>query len=284
MGYFTYKNVYGFARPPLKFAEGVRCNEQGFFKSTHVSANSNGKKVVPAGTFVAEVIKNDGTVEDRPLPRGQVKTAATTSDTVLEFQQATQNFIAGDELYLTHPYATLTVTGTGLGSISYQGATYSFTPVSAANAGEAAIEFANHLNKTSLRTWFEFYHDENNDAVYVVARNGSTLYEVTAGGTLGSGAVSLTLNDTALGTVISVDVDNNKVTLGSTLTASVFQGAYVGVKVSRIKGMYYPEVDLDLTDRPQYSHGLATEGTVSLSNVPYFDSSFFNDLKNLTVG
>lgn len=272
MAYFTRKDIYDMEDYVLRDSAGQERSNAANLSSDYIGSNPKGKKIIRPGTFIAECFDVNGEVIDRAWPASYVNTAITTADTELDLDTPFV-FVPGDVLYVIEPYTTLTVASTALGSITYQGRTYSYTPVGAASAGEAAVMFASYFANTPLHQEFKFVPDETNAELHVLAADGASQLTITLAGSLGTGNVTTTVVTTAVGTVLAFNSTTNKVLLSAVSGVDVPAGLGVGVNINSIKGLHADPTVLDLTENSDMQVGILTAGNVKASKLKYWNTS-----------
>ena len=281
MAYFQHNEVFNLDNYVLATSEGACYDVAASLYQQHISPDAQGRRVIAPGTFIVETFDSNGNVVDRAWPASYVNTALTTSTNLVD--AATPNvFIPGDVVYILEPFVTATVSATTVGSFTYKSRVYSYTPVGAADTGEAAVQFASYFNKTALRRDFKFVADETNSKVYVVAGDGVSTLSITAGGSLGAGALNLTVNDTAIGTVLAFEVGTGKIILTANATAAVPAGLAIGTRINYIKGLHSHPMHIDLTTKPSEQIGILNKGRVKTSNIKYWNGQVKIDLPDIT--
>lgn len=241
-------------------------------RKTDISPDSLGQYKLPSGFFIARM----GTTY-RPMPQMRLTTATTTSSPRFKVS-CPYIFKAGDVLNILKPYTVLTVSGTGAGSLALNGRVVSYNPVGAANATEAATLSAKYYNDSVLGNYLDFIAAA--DKLWVFAKDGFTLYTVTPTGTLGSSGVTLALNTTAIGTVMSVDASTDEVVLTSNAAVAVPVGVSIGVVVDEVYGIHIGSVTFkQFEDRRDIPVCSAVQ--LRLPQMPFWDDYVKRDVPNL---
>lgn len=282
MAYFKHTDVYNLDNYVLAVSEGACYDEAANLHATFVSPDAKGRRTVAPGTFIVECFDDNGNVVDRAWPASYVNTALTTGTNLVD-AATPYVFIPGDVLLIQEPYVTATVSATTVGSFTYKGRVYSYTPVGAADPGEAAVQHAAYFNKTALARDFKFVADETNAVVYVAAADGVTALSITAGGALGAGALNLAVNNTAVGTVLAFEVGTGKLILTANAAVAVPAGLSVGVSINRVKGLHSHPMHIELTDIPEKQIGILNKGRVKASALKYWNGQVGIDLPQIDI-
>ena len=275
MAFLNRTPSYALDKQVLKYSEGARFPVAANLYASNMGADVNGKKMLLAGSFVAEVMGANSTVIHRPLPATYLKTTATSGTTMLEVNHSSY-FMPGDVLYLIDRYSSATVTGATAGTITCKGISISFTPTPS-DATLAAGEWVTYLNKTRIGYLFKVFNVAG--TVYFVGEDKIT---VSGGLTL---VADQYLESTSIGTVSHTD--EGKIYLTATgvpsgLTAPVLAGLAIGIRYISILGLY-TSISLDLTTNLQEQIGLLTQGTVYKNALLYWNPNILTFLPNLDV-
>ena len=197
---------------------------------TKFTAGTDGLKCVEAGFWVSESTDNLG----RVLPRAKTTAAATTTDSVLTLDNV-QPFVATDELYVVPASVqvdlgaawaigdTLTVTVAGL--------PFTYTAIAAGDAAAFGAAFADAFNANpATRRLAQAI--AGTTAVTIVSADYAVPHTITVAATGSTatidGGLTILTPFRALGTVQSVDVANNTLTLTAPATVNVAEGVPVG--------------------------------------------------------
>lgn len=269
MAYFNQGTTYAIDPAILAFTEGNIANISVTVDDDYITLNADDKKIVPAGMWVADVA---GVY--RFLPRATVTQAATTSDTTLKFSPYNV-FVAGDVLYFTEPYVTLTITASTAAqtqTITVLGFTATATATTT-NVTTTATEVVAAINSTAGLSDL-VYAVNAAGVVYIFAKDGVTNYGVTEGGTVTAtlSAATMSRNTTAIGTISTITNSTGLVTLTGTASAAVPIGAHIGVAGAKVLGLHVHAVDYTIA----YSKDLAlyTQAAgVRTQYLPYFDGA-----------
>jgi hypothetical protein len=256
--------------------------------------NSEGVAQIPAGSFIVEMFNSDGDIINRCLPSAKLANAVTTSDTELTIARQIEKypyvpFLVGDILKITHGFAKFTVSATTAGSVTIFGQTLTFTPTGATDVNEAATMFAEHFSKRLVGLYHKIKVLAYEDDLYFVAEDKSQTFTITPdgtniinpGGTPGD-PLTTAVENTAIGTVSQVDLENNKVTLAAASTLAIPEGMAIGAEYLSIKGLLETGIELR-SEFPSENHGLVTGGSVYKLRIPYWEESINQILPKLTV-
>jgi len=283
MAAFTREYPFVQDKQILRSVVGVEQSRSAQLTSSMISRDTEGKRIVKAGSFVAK--KFDGTF--RVLPRVKVATAVSTGSPNIVGTIYPQVFVSGDVLTIQGTYAVFDVTATTAGSLEFNGRVVSVTPTGAGTTGAATTLFAELFADTFLGNSFYFIADATNSALYVFAKDGKSLYTLTADGTQLQGRgtnpddpVTLAYNDTSIGTVSYVDETTGTIVLTANAAIAVPTGVPIGVNVQEVYGLLNNSYALT-TERPNYDVGLIHKAQVFLSGLPYYDSTIATDLPRI---
>lgn len=236
-----------------------------------ISLNKQGKRTVPAGTFIAKIGE-----ENRFLPRGTVTVAPSGVRIKVENPYV---FTNGDVIKHIAPYGVITVGSVAIGSVAVKGITYSYTPTGASTVQEAAVMFANELNRyTSLTEVYTFFAYE--DDIYFYSTDGVTQETMTLTGSLGAG--DATINAPAsVGTVSYIDLDTEEIVMTGTITAAAPIGMPIGVEVDNI--FCLTSHSYDLTNQPTLNLAGCNQGKVYKGHLPHYDATIKKHLPLIEV-
>ena len=267
MPYFNQSQTFNTDKAILAFTEGNIANISVTIDNTYVGLNSELRRVVPEGLFVAEV----GNV-NRFLPRAKVTQAISASATT--FKMSPYNiFVPGDILFVNDPYSILTVaassaTQTQVITVNGRSATATVTTsdtTTSATEIAAAINSAAYLNQM-------VYAISDASAVYIFSKNGITNIPITESGTVTATLSSaiLATNNTAIGTISNIDPVTGTITLAANASVALPIGTGIGVPVNNILGLHVHSVDFTLATAK--SCALYTQAAgVRTQYLPYFD-------------
>lgn len=265
MTFDTDKAILAFATGNI-FGKSITLAENG------IPFDANGNKTIPSGIFVAE--KADGTY--RFLPRASVTTAIATSSPTIAVSPVIP-FEVGEALYILEPYTVLTITAvsaTQTQTITINGVTASAVASNTVNA-DLAVLVANAVNNT-LGINNIAYAIASGDDVYLFPKDGKSLLGVTEGGTATAtlSAATMAYNNTAIGTISSIDAVAKTITLGANAAVAVPVGAKIGTRnIKSIVGMCLGS--MDLTEQNRVNLAILTESSgVREHLLPYFEEGF----------
>lgn len=283
MAAFTREYPFVQDKQILRSVVGVEQSRSAQLTTSMISRDTEGKRIVKAGSFVATLANNTF----RVLPRVKVATAVATNSKLIQGTVYPYVFVSGDVLTIQGTYVTFDVAATTAGTLEYKGRTVSITPTGAANTGAATTLFAEGFADTYLGNFFYFVADVTNSVLYVFSKDGYSTDELTADGTVlqGGGAnpddpVALAYNDTSIGTVSYVDEATGNIVLTANAAIAVPTGVPIGVTVQKVYGLLNNSYALT-TERPNYDVGLIHKAQVFLSGLPYYDYTIQTDLPGI---
>lgn len=256
----------------LAFSSGNIFGKSITLEENGIPFDENGNKSVPSGMFVAE--KADGSY--RFLPRATVKTAIATNSPTIAVSPVIP-FEVGEALYILEPHTILTITAVTAAqtqTITVNGITATATASTGVNA-DLAILVANAVNTTGGIN-SEIYAIASGDSVYLFPKDGKSLLGVTEGGTATatlSGA-TMAYNNTAIGTIASINAVAKTITLGANAAVAVPVGVNIGTRnIKNIIGMCVG--GMDLTEQNRVNLAILTESSgVREHLLPYFEEGF----------
>jgi hypothetical protein len=237
-----------------------------------VNATST-EKEVRAGMFVCKV-GNDF----RYLPRTDVTAGATTSEAVITVD-IPEVFKVGDVLYPVELYALITLGGTIASTesmtITISGVTNTFVSTSTsldAMATGLVNAINNHpITKQLVRAvanastiWIYGLDGISNYSVAVAENSASGTITITTGG------AALVVPNTAIGTISSINMTNDRITLTANAAIAVPVGMKIGVRIDDFYG-------LDVSSRNFTDFAIAEIATYECANavrtqfLPYLD-------------
>jgi hypothetical protein len=269
----------------LRSVVGVEQNRSAQLTTSMISRDTEGKRIVKAGSFVAK--KANGTF--RILPRVKVATYVSTGSPLIQGTAYPYVFVAGDVLTVQGTFATFDVAGLTAGTLEYKGRTVSVTPTGAGNTGAATTLFASGFAATFLGNFFYFVADVTNSILYVFSKSGNLVEDITGDGTILQGTVgdatdpqTLAYKDTTIGTVSYVDEATGNIVLTGNAAFAVPTGVPIGVTIQEVYGLLNNSYALT-TERPNYDVGLISKAQVFLSGLPYYDDTIKTDLPDIDV-
>lgn len=260
-------------------------NRNCYVTSDYITLNNEAKSEVPAGLFVATMTSG----VDRFLPRTKTRTAVTASSTTTVTLSPYNIFVPGDVLHTVEPYVTLTVTTVSAAqtvTVTLNGVTATATATTS-NTTTTASEVVTAINNTPLLK-DDVYALNAANVIYIYAKDGKSLYTLTTGGTVTSAALGnsgvMAHNNTAIGTISSINYVTGVATLTAAATATVPIGANLGVRgISEIKGLHIHAVDFTVIKSQPLSLYADSAG-VRTQLLPYFDFTLIKALPKLTFG
>lgn len=205
-------------------------NRNAAINNDTIALNTDGKRYVPEGMFV--VLEGDTA---RYLPRATVSTATSTGSTAVVCTPS-QIFKANDVLYVVEPYATVTLGGTPAATsetvtVTVDGVAVTAT-IGSVVLADAAVAVRNAINNSTLLNQ-KVFALSTGAVVYVFAKDGISTYSFAvakSGDITVTASGALTAFGSALGTVSSVNVATNTVTLGANAAAVLPVGTHIGVR------------------------------------------------------
>lgn len=267
MPFFNQSQVFLTDKAILAFTEGNIANISATVTDQFIGLNSENRKTVPEGLFVAEV----GNVV-RFLPRAKVKVATSTSSPTVNMSPY-NIFVPGDILHVNDPYVILTVTAsaaTQTQTITVSGRTATAT-VTTNNTTTSASEIALAINSAAYVQEIVYALSVNN-LVYIFAKDGITNIPITEGGTVTatlSGAI-LATNATPIGTIQSINPITGDVTLSANSSVVLPVGTGIGVHINKILGLHVHSVDFDIATAKDLALYTQAAG-VRIQYLPYYD-------------
>lgn len=255
-------------------------------ESTNVGLNSRGKKVVPAGLFLAKV---GGT--NRFLPRDYVQADVTSSPNI-EVSMP-EIFLAGDEIYHLEPSGLITLANTWAANDTITirfsepslGINVSYTHTQAgANLAALDDELVAALNEATNPLYpFARFEVGSTGQIIPYTRGLVFTMSVTAT-TAGDGTATVTTAisnaPVLLGTVSSVDFANSTLVLGANSAINLKAGARIGTLVEEVYGLY--NHSKDFSDRNiDTLKAIDRCDRVYKSGMPYFDYELASRFPNM---
>ncbi len=267
MAYYSVGEAFGIDKAILRYAHGNFHTVHVTVPRTKLSLNSEYKRAVPAGLFVAE----ETPAQYRFLPRANTTSAVETTGNTFKLDLF-YLFVPGDKIQVLEPNTVLTITSVAASqtaNISILGRTASATS-STSDPATFAAEVALGVNNAPYVNDFLEARATGNQ-VYLISKNNQILevtYNGTATATLSS--PNTTVAPTPIGTVANVSQDGT-IKLESNPTTPVPSGVRVGVPVQKVLGL-----DIharDFVTAPVRNIALLTESTaVETRFLPYIDS------------
>lgn len=280
MAAFTREYPFIQDKQILRSVVGVEQSRSAQLTSSMISRDTEGKRIVKAGSFVVKTFNNTF----RILPRVKVATAVTTGSPNIVGTVYPYVFVSGDVLTIQGTYVVFDVAATTAGTLEYNGRVISVTPTGAGSTGAATTLFASGFANTFLGNTFNFIADSTNSKLYVFSKDGISLSTLTAdgvvlqgGGTNPDDPVTLAYNDTAIGTVSYVDETTGNIVLTANAAIAVPTGVPIGVTIQEVYGLLNNSYALT-TERPNYDVGIIHKAQVFLSGLPYYDDTIATDL------
>lgn len=274
MAYFTRNNGSFSVDPAILANTGAEinvANRNANITDTYIGLNAENAFAVPAGLFVATV---NGV--DRFLPRTKNSTLITATSSTSFTASPYNIFVTGDVLHLLEPHVILTITGATVGqtqTITVAGLTATATATTT-NTTTTATEVVAAVNARAGLNQLVYALNVAN-AVYIFAKDGTSLLGVTEGGTVTAtlNAATMAYNDTAVGTISHIIPATGVIHLTAAAGVTVPIGANLGVRgVSEIKGLHIHAVDFTvIKSRPLSLYSVAS--AVRTQFLPYFDGN-----------
>lgn len=256
-------------------------------KSEHVGLNSAGKKVVPAGLFLAEV----GGV-NRFLPRDMAQAGITTGSAAVEVSMP-ELFLVGDMIYQLEPEGLITLAATWAANdtvtirfiepskgINVQ---YTHTQVGANLAAlDDELVAALNLATNPLSKYARF--EVGTAGQIKIFTKGLTFTVSVVANTAGDGTATVTTAIDAtpvlVGTVASIDHANSTLTLGANAAKALSEGARIGVLASDVYGVHAHSIDFSDTNAVQIN-AVDVCDRVYIAGMAYYDQELDARFPNL---
>jgi hypothetical protein len=267
MAYYSVGEAFGIDKAILRYAHGNFHTVHVTVPRTKLSLNSEYKRAVPAGLFVAE----ETPTQYRFLPRAVVTDAASTASNTFKVDLF-YLFVPGDKVQILEPNTVLNITSVSPGqtatvSIFGRGATATANtsdPVAFASVVADAVNHAPYVN--------DFLEARAaGSQVYLISKNNQIL-DVTYSGTATATLTKprTTVESTPIGTVANVSQDGT-IKLEANALMNVPANVRIGVPVQKVLGL-----DIharDFVTAPVRNIALLTESTaVETRFLPYIDS------------
>lgn len=279
----VYKTQDYLADPDiLAGVHGLRSPIHRTINLDYVSADSDGRKFLPAGTFYSDL----GGGYARPLPRTKVTADVGTGTPTLPVTTP-QNFIVGDVLLALIPFGKVTIASSSGGwaaadtiTVTLNSLTYVYTVLAEDIGGSLSATNTNIAAKVValLNAQASKYvtATANAGVVQLLSATGQA-YSLAASDTGTNGTAtasgSALVGGGSVGTVLSVNVDAKTITLAANNATALFSGQAIGAIGSPL-GMMVQSLLLDagapfVGDMPE--QGLYTSASVRLELLPYYD-------------
>lgn len=241
----------------------------------YISPNKEGRKALEEGHFVS---KKNGVY--RFLPRSRV----TVSPSGARFKVKNPYvFFPGDILQVTQPVAVLAVSGVGQAGITInQNRTFTYIPVGAANATEAASMIAKYFNSLpDISDVLELISLGAN--IYFYSPLAIPPVTFTPSGTLGTTVTTTVLNTVPIGTVQAIDIETEELILGGNAAGTLPIGSVVGVAQDEILGIFPHSVDYTSGGITGNTIGIIDEAKIYKLALPHWDNSITYECPRLHI-
>lgn len=252
--------------------------------SSYAGADGKTQRILAPGCFAGTIASSS---KVRALPRTTLAAALTASSTTTfaVAKHTARNFIAGETLKVISPYQVFTFAGTwaaaDVANAVIDGYTVTTTAVGSTLSVEAtAMAAAINADRNLARRVVAI---ASGAKVYVYAYNMRSLYtttasETTAGdGTFAAGGAAMAGN-ASIGTISSVDVQAETITLTAASSLTLPIGMKIGVISSNPfdsdgspLGVISPQQEVDLEWGANNIQGLHLCGTFLRALMPYID-------------
>ncbi len=253
----------------------------------NIAINDQERRLVPQGIWAVDM--PDGTA--RFLPRAKVaNTAVTTGSPTVEVgTDLASVFLPGDVIYAVGNYSVLTITSVAVGQtvvldIGDYADVLIATSTTAVNA-DFAVEVADAIN-SNLPLSRILKAVATGDTVYLYSPDAVTTTSVAVDGTSTAtaslSAANLLPNNTALGTIQSIDGVAGTLTLAANSAIAVPVGVPVGAKYKQLLGLVLHA--RDFTEMNQQNLAiLSVSSGVKEGFIPYVDSEIKKALPKILV-
>jgi hypothetical protein len=283
MVYLSHKK-YTQEKNIFLYPNNNEANRNAAINNDTIQLNADAKRFVPEGMFVCLVGDTA-----RYLPRATVSTATATNAATVVCSPS-QIFKAADVLYVVEPYASVAIGGTvavaDVVTITIDGYALAVTATTTVLADLVTL-VKNSINADNVLNQKVFALTAGT-SVYIFAKDGVSTYTIAVAET--SDAVTIAIGGsatrlgfgTALGTVSSVSVATNTVTLTGNAAAVVPVGTHIGVRtVSQILGVDAHQ--RDYTDAETQTIGVYDISSGVRENfLPYIDGDIKRRLPRIT--
>lgn len=238
----------------------------------HISPNKEGRKALVEGHFVS---KKNG--EHRFLPRAKV--VAPPAGNRLKVANP-YVFVPGDVLMIVNPMATLTVTGVGQAGLTIKNQSFTYTPVGAANATEAATMIAKYFNGLpSIMKELELVAEGT--TMYFYSPIGQPPTTFTPSGTLGTTQTTTAPVTAPIGTIQAIDLKTEEFILAAAVSGTLPVGSSIGIPQDEVLGIYPHSVDFTAGGILGQNIGIVEEAKIYKLHLPYYDNSLMFECPNL---
>jgi hypothetical protein len=280
MVYLSHKK-YKQEKNIFLYPHNNEANRNAAIDNDTIQLSAEGKRFVPEGMFVC--LEGDTA---RYLPRATVSTATATNAATVVCSPS-QIFKANDVLYVVEPYATITLGGTPLitdvVTVTIDGVSLAVTTGSVV-LNDVAVTVRNAINADNVLNQ-KVHALVAGAVVYVFAKDGVSTYTSTVAKTgditVAANVARLTFG-AALGTVASVNVGTNTLTLSGNASAVVPVGTHIGIRtISEVLGV--DPHQHDYTDAETQTIGVYDISSGVRENfLPYIDGDIKRRLPRLT--
>ena len=248
-------------------------------------ADGKTQKIIYPGVFAADA----GSGKIRPIPRsltGAALVASTTTSFTVSANTA-RHFIAGEALSVIAPYAVFTFANTWAANDTANAVIDGVTVTTTAAGADLAVEAAAMATAINANIFLKSKVAaiaDGTSKVYVYAKDFASFYtttasETTAGdGTFAAGAAAMSGN-VSIGTIDSVAVATDTITLTAASSISLPVGFPIGVASvlpydsnGEPFGLLSPNNELDLEYSPDENiHGVFVGANVYRDRLVYVD-------------
>ena len=257
---------------------------------TSIAPSPNGKKVIPAGTFFADL----GNGYCRPLRRTKVTVDTASGATIIPIISP-QFFAAGDALLTIVPTGQVTLSSSTTGwavadtiTVTIAGLAIVYTVIAGDIGGSLVATNALIATKVAAAINTQAFRLVSSIAsaaiVNLTSATGEahtlTAADTGTNGAVAASAATLTARQT-IGTIASVNVAAGTITLSAGSAVALLAGQAIGINTRPI-GMSVQSLslgDLDGIDAPE--QGLYTSVSVRLDLLPYYDPTIKADLPEI---
>ena len=287
-----YKNVKRYTRSPAILAHN---NANYFTKSitlenTNVPLDDNDERTIPSGAIVSKV---DG--KYRFLPRVKSRNSIGTGNAEVDVTNPF-SLMKNDKLYVVMPYEAISVDTAGADSDTLTitldddiQVEVNVTSTEANDKGKQADLIAKTVNNDLQASQKVHAVSDENDTVWILQNNifdRSTLATSASGSIIVSfvrNSGNLRLNNTAIGTVSSIDRVNQKVTLTSNAGLSVPADVSIGVRNAEMIGVIVEDYDMTIANVQNLAPCTHSMG-IYKNRLPHYDEDVDYQLENITFG
>lgn len=278
---YINKKYYSVEKDIFVYSTQNDANRSATVENTYIQTNAEGNKSVSEGMFVARVGSTF-----RYLPRFTLTTATATNSTAV-VGTPVNVIAAGDVLRCVEPYAVVnlggTVTAGDTVTVTVAGNAVVSTAVTTVLADLATLVATNINADPNLSQLAKAIATGAN--VYVFSKDGLTNHSIAVAKT-GTTTVAIAGSATtlsfaaALGTVGSVNLATNTITLTGNAAAVLPIGAHVGVAVDEVLGVDARSRDFT-TETTQIFGVYNVSSGVRESYLPYVDGDVKRRLPQL---